>query len=404
MMRAILVLFLCLIPVRLAGATDYSVPGPYGAGYSTVTVTRPDNTTFTARFFYPALTTGAGAAYSNLGAPYPAISFGHGFLQAPSAYQGSLQHLATWGYFVIASESQGSFAPSHQGLANDMRSCLDWLSAQNASATSTWHAQIDVNAFGMSGHSMGAGCSILATAADPRVKALANMAAAETSPSAIAAIQNVACPQMLLSGSQDGTVPVATNGQLMYAAAKAPRQLPVITGGYHCGFVDTPSFGGLGCDSGSIPKATQLAIARRKLTTFFELYLRGNQSVWSDVWGEVMKADTSVITTFDTGCFLRLASFRRSAWPGNDVVFTGSIMNTDSSLESYDLFADGVPWPMTFASTTTSPVSPGGSVPFRLRVTIPAGTPPGVDRIVVSARRTSDGGTRNYAILSVGVR
>ncbi|MDZ4774711.1 MAG: dienelactone hydrolase family protein [Planctomycetota bacterium] len=404
MLRAIFTSWAFLAVASLATATDYSLPGPRSAGYTTVTVTRANNTTFTARFFYPALTTGSGAAFDATGAPYPAITFGHGFLQAPSAYQGTLQHLATWGYFIIASESQGSFAPSHQGLADDMRTTLDWLSAQNANASSPYFGRVDVNAYGMSGHSMGAGCSILAAAVDPRVKALANMAAAETSPSAIGAIANVNCPVMLLSGSQDGTVPVATNGQLMYAAAHAPRQLPVITGGYHCGFVDTPSFGGLGCDSGSIPKAIQLAIARRKLTSFFETYLHRNASAWGQTWGEGVQTDSAVLTTLDAGCRVRIANSRVGASAGSTVEVRGAIENTDNAPDGYTLFAEGVSWPMTFGSTVTPTAATGESVPFILRVTIPAGTVSGISRIVVSARRNSDVGTRAFGECGVKVR
>jgi hypothetical protein len=178
----------------------------------------------------------------------------------------------------------------------------------------------------------------------------------------------------------------------------------VITGGYHCGFVDTPSFGGLGCDSGSIPKATQLAITRRKLVVFFETYLRGNAAVWSDTWGASMQGDAAVQTTFDAGSFVRLALRRRAGVPGSSVVFYGSIGNSSTSPESYDLFAEGVAWPLTFAASTTAVCPPGGSVPFRLRVTIPAGTLPTLAPIVISARSTSDGGTRCYANIAVGVR
>ncbi|HRP64082.1 MAG TPA: hypothetical protein PK400_12355, partial [Phycisphaerales bacterium] len=61
---------------------DFSQPGPYAAGRTNVTVVRPNATTFTARFYYPATASGVDAPYNGDGAPYPAISFGHGFLTA----------------------------------------------------------------------------------------------------------------------------------------------------------------------------------------------------------------------------------------------------------------------------------------------------------------------------------
>jgi hypothetical protein len=85
----------------------------------------------------------------------------------------------------------------------------------------------------MSGHSMGGGASVLAAAADPRVRTLANLAAAETNPSAIGASASLAIPLCLISGSQDTIVPPGGNGQLMYENASPPRQLPLILGGHH---------------------------------------------------------------------------------------------------------------------------------------------------------------------------
>ena len=53
-----------------------------------------------------------------------------------------------------------------------------------------------------------------------------------------------------------------------------------ITGGYHCGFNDSTSFFGIGCDSGAISRSTQLAITRELLGDWLDATLR-NQSVVS---------------------------------------------------------------------------------------------------------------------------
>jgi hypothetical protein len=84
-------------------------------------------------------------------------------------------------------------------------------------------------------------------------------------------------------------VPVGSHGQLMYNNGSAPKQLPVIQGGYHCGFMDSNI---LFCDSGSISRSQQLAITRHLLTAFFELHLKQDDSVWSWVWGPAMQNDT----------------------------------------------------------------------------------------------------------------
>lgn len=382
---------------------DYSVPGPLPAGYSTVTVLRPNGTSFGARLVYPATSPGLNAPFDPSAGPYPAISFGHGFVQPPSAYQGTLEHLASWGYLVIASESQGSLFPSHQGLANDMRSCLDWLELRNADPNSALFAQVDTAAFGLSGHSMGAGCSLLAAAADPRVRAVANLAAAQTNPSASAAAASVLCPIALISGSQDTITPLASHGQLMYDAALAPKLLPVIAGGWHCGFVDNPALGGFGCDSGALPKPVQLALARRWLTSVFELYLRGDSSVWSAVWGEGMARDPQIATSFEP--FARITPFaqRLPASPGADAVFDFTLHNSAATAQSFTLGVDQLLFPFTLSSTQVGPLAPGASVQLQLTVSIPTGQPALLERFTLWAQRDLDAGTRCYGLRGVRV-
>lgn len=397
----VLVALCVFASARSAAAQDYSLSGPHGAGWTTVTVTRPSGSTFSAQLHYPAQSSGQGAAYDPSGAPYPALSFGHGFLQAPSAYQNTLQHLASWGYFVIASQSELSLFPSHQALANDMRHCLDWLEQQEAAPSSQYFQQVDTLAFGMSGHSMGAGCSILASAADARVVALANLAAANTNPSAIAAIPLVRCPLSLISGSQDGTTPLASNGQLMFNAALSPKLLPVITGGWHCGFVDVPALGGFGCDSGSLSKSAQLALTRRLLAEFFELHLRGNDALWPRVWGAQMQFDPALSASVEP--FARVLPFsqRLPGVAGGVVVFAVEVRNTGATPDEFELLVDGLSWPHAFSAASTGSLAPGASANLQLTVNVPAGQPAGLERFTLSARRLSDGGSRAFGLRGV---
>jgi dienelactone hydrolase len=282
--------FAALVAVAPAWSQDYSIPGPYPASTRTVTVTRANATTFNARLSYPAAAAGPSQPFSPVAPPAPIISFGHGFLQTTGSYASTLDHLATWGFIVIASDSEGGFAPNHQNFANDLRICVTWLEQQHASSSSFLFGKVDARRVGLSGHSMGAGASILAGASgDTRIDAVANLAAANTNPSSIAASSSVRVPLSLISGGSDTIVPVASNGQQMYAqtGASLPAQLPIITGGFHCGFQDS-SFP-IGCDSSSLPRATQLALTRRLLTEFFLYHLSRDASVRRElvprVWG-----------------------------------------------------------------------------------------------------------------------
>jgi len=384
-------------PARaLAVGDDLSLPGPHFAGRQSVTVTRADNSTFTAQLYYPATSTGASTPYDSTAAPYPAISFGHGFLQSVAQYRSTLEHLATHGYFVIASESQGGLFPSHGAFASDLSRCLTWLEQQHALPASFLHQQVITGSFGMSGHSMGGGASLLAAAADTRVKVVANLAAAETNPSAIAACASITAPTYLISGSQDSIVPPRQHGQPMYAALAGPRQLPLLAGAFHCGFEDSSGFG---CDSGAMPRATQLAITRALLTRAFNLHLKGDQSHWREVWGP--EAPAQAQTTLQASPRFALEAPAGAIVADTAGVATAllTLTNLSTVTQTFALEAEDNLWPATFVPTATPPIPPGGSCPITLQVsTTPAR---GSDTMLLSARSVDDGGTRAWTIVTI---
>jgi len=381
----------------IAAGQDLSGPGPYAAGYITVTVTRPDSSTFASLLFYPATAGGEGAPYEGSGAPYPAISFGHGFLTNPERYQGTLEHLATWGYFVMATRSGLELFPNHAEYAQDLSHCLTYLESENADPASPLFGQVDTARFGLSGHSMGGGASVLATAADPRVKALANLAAAETNPSAVDAAAAMTIPVRLIAGDEDGIAPPAQHTIPIYENANAPRQLPMILGGYHCGFLDDPP--AFFCDSGSISLDVQLALTRRLLTEFFHLYLYEDQSVWRQVWGPELADDPLVDTSRAEAGIAWEPSDAAAGGPAGELAQAEFLVRNTSLLsESYTLFAEDNNWPTTLTPNPTPVLAPGETVTVTVGVEIPAGGAD-ADTALLSARSDLDGGTRGYATL-----
>ncbi|MBK8465379.1 MAG: dienelactone hydrolase family protein [Chloracidobacterium sp.] len=389
----ILCLVFCSSVLVSAQGDSLSQPGRHKAGYRSVTVTRSNATTFTARLYYPATTSGQNTTYDGSGAPYPAITFGHGFFQAVSTYQSTLEHLATHGYFVIASNSESGLFPSHQNFANDLRTCLDYLTLENSSSTSALFNQVAINRFGASGHSMGGGASILAASQDTRIKALANLAAAETNPSATAAMPAIAAPLMLISGGADTIVPVSSNGQLMYNAAGTAKILPIIQGGWHCGFQDANGFG---CDSGTIPREHQLRESRRLLTAFFNLYLVRTEINWKQVWGSELQ-NSLVSSQSNSGIEMSPTSQTVAVLNGAETAFSISITNRGSVPESYLILVDQQRvWDLDINPEQTILLQPNQSktitfVPRRLRYSPQLNT-----MLLISTRKVSDGLTRSF--------
>ena len=270
---------LCAATAQARG--DGSAAGPFPVSQRTVTVTRTNGSSFSAQIRYPATASTASAPFAAAAAPAPAVSFGHGFLSAVDLYDSTMDHLASHGYVVIATTSEGGLLPSHANFALDIRQCLTWLEQQDATPASWLAGAVDESAFGVSGHSMGGGASALAAAADARIKCLATLAAAETNPSSSAAAASIQRPSCFIVGSQDSIVPPATT-QNQFNACDAPRILTTIAGGSHCGFVDNPI---IACDSGTLARADQLAKTRALLLAFLDTHLRADAADFAQVWG-----------------------------------------------------------------------------------------------------------------------
>ena len=356
----LLTLLLGVLGQSTAVDADLADPGPFGAGLQIVTILRPNGQTFTSQLYYPATTAGDGAPYNGSSAPYPAVTFGHGFTVHPKSYRSTLEHLASHGYLVIAPASYTTFLfPSHQGFAEDFRYSLDFLESENANPASWLFGQVDTAHFGMAGHSMGGGSSILAAAADSRVRALITLAAAETKPSAIAQMPNISAPVRLITGDQDDIVDWQTNTQAMYTVARPPRQLLLIQGGCHCGFLDSNiPF----CDSGSLPRSEQLEIARREMVTFFDLYLKPDSDPWREVWGPEQADDPQVVLQSDPGIDLSPANQTGQGSPGSVVSYSVTVTNLDTQPTDYALMAEDFAWP------SSPPPWPASLIPGRTPV------------------------------------
>ena len=402
MIRSILALSLVVSSLACTARNDAGAPGPYAAGRVRVTVTRPDNTTFTALLYYPATAPGNGTPFDPSGAPYPAVSFGHGFLQQPTMYDSTLRHLSTHGYFAIATESYTGFSPNHSKYADDLLHCLTWLEQANADPGSPYHAALDSEAgYGLSGHSMGGGASILAASRDARVRALANLAAAETSPSAIAVMDDLTIPVSLLAGSQDGITPPSQHQIPMYNAGRAPKQLPMLVGGSHCGFMDSYV---IFCDSGSLPRAQQLELTRRLLVEFFDLHLRGDQSRWRAVWGPEAGADARVDLSFKSGVIVTPDVPEVAVRAGATTAISFTVTNDSHVPAAFIPLVEDSPWPASPEPPQTDELAPGQSVSVLARLSPPADAAGQTAEVLLTSGWTRDPGTRGWAVVSVVIR
>ena len=269
-------------------ASDLGSAGPFTPSRRDVTVVRSGGSSFTATMHHPATASAAGSPFDPAAGACPMVAFGHGFVTPVDRYASTAAHLASWGFVVILPQTQGGLLPSHSALASDLVACMDWLAAESTRAGSPWFGAVDGERRGTMGHSMGGGCSLLAAAQDTRIRAAVPMAAADTNPSSVTAARSVRCATRLIVGSQDSIVPPTTAAP-MFANLPREAQLLSITGGSHCGFLDSAiPF----CDTGSITRSTQLAIVRREVTGFLLVHLADRVDLAAEVWGPAVPDTT----------------------------------------------------------------------------------------------------------------
>lgn len=132
-------------------ASDYGAMGPYevisGETGADCTVFHPANL-------------GEG------GLKHPVILWGNGTYMTVDVYAAGLKHWASHGFIVAAANT------SWAGTGKEMLDCLDYLTAENTRAGSTYEGRVDVDHVGASGHSQGGGGTLMA-GMDPRITATA---------------------------------------------------------------------------------------------------------------------------------------------------------------------------------------------------------------------------------------
>jgi predicted dienelactone hydrolase len=407
---------LALLVSSVLAADIYSTPGPYAWGERTVNVPTP-GTPFgvNAKVYYPAVSQGSNTNVSNAG-PFPVIAFGHGFFIGASSYDSTLRHLASRGYIVVATSSQEfTFNPNREQYIADMSRSVDYMIAQNSTAGSPFEGRVNSSQLGISGHSLGGGIALVAASRDSRFKATATLAAASLRdagplgaappPYADVEVANLNIPVSLINGSADGVIPVATNGQVIYDAASGPRMLPSQTGGFHQGFTDFPFAIG---ETPGVTGAEQLEYTRAELTSFFDLYLKGDQSAWRRQWGPERLAlasdNPSILTQLDPGFSIAAVDPTLFGNPGDTENYELVITNTSDRADRYDLFSEDNEWGVSFSSLTTPLLAPGESFSLRAYVAIPIDAQlDAFDTALISGRSVLDGGTRAFTYITTAV-
>ncbi|HTF97312.1 MAG TPA: hypothetical protein VL995_14335 [Cellvibrio sp.] len=193
-------------------------PGNYASGGGQATTTEAGGTSCTV--YRPTSLNGSNAV----------ILWGNGTGASPSSYGALLRHWASWGFVVVAANTQNA------GTGTEMRACLDWLSRSSLAS------RVNLNKVGTSGHSQGGGGAIMA-GVDSRITAtapiegytlgLGHNSSSHTRQSG---------PMLLLSGGADTLVSPRANHAPLFSRANVPVFWATLAGASH--FEPTNNGGG----------------------------------------------------------------------------------------------------------------------------------------------------------------
>ena len=251
-----------------------------GLGHTSLTfidATR-NNRSIPCEVYYPALSAGDNIAALDPAflalSGYPAIAVGHGFVIGAANYDLIAEQLIPFGFVVALVNTETGFAPNHQEFGLDLAFVTHALQQESQNSTSILYNIVNQEREAIIGHSMGGGAAWLAAASDPLIDAVVGLAPAETNPSAIAAAASVNCNTLVFSGSEDAVTPPADNHQPIFDGTNGCKTFVSLTGGSHCGFIDSGSL----CDfgeplGGSLARADQQEAYLTMMTAWLRYFL-----------------------------------------------------------------------------------------------------------------------------------
>lgn len=244
---------------------------------------------------------GDGETISMQGAPYPLVLFSPGMTIERRQYRRYAERLASHGLVAVLQQPRVEW--NHEGYRADTRAVLDWLIAPVGEGADGVKGRVDGARIGLAGHGLGGKLSVLLSALDDRVKALAALDPVD-SPGLgrpISMLDEVAkvrlpggAPLLLIGeGRSQGTACVAASGhEAVYMRAPSPTRSITFPQGAYSDFVDDLATCGpcQTCPPGAAPGQTR-ELAQKYLTAYFLWTIGGQPEARAHLDGEAFAED-----------------------------------------------------------------------------------------------------------------
>jgi len=265
----------------LASFHLYLYSQPYQIGSRQMTFTDPSRVRNIATYVYhPSLQAGTNQQFAS--GSFPLIIFGHGFSMNYNAYLNFVDSLVPLGYIIVFPTTEvGPIPfPNHEDFGFDLKFLNSYIKAQNNEASSFFYQHV-TSTSAIMGHSMGGGCSFLASQNNSEITTMVTFAPAETNTSAITAATGITVPALVFSGENDGvTLPVENHIPMYNNLSSSCKTFVNIIGGGHCYY----ALSNFACDFGESTSSPQPTITRTQqqqavfklLIPYLDFYLNSN--------------------------------------------------------------------------------------------------------------------------------
>ncbi|WP_158308379.1 amidohydrolase family protein [Thiocapsa marina] len=245
-------------------------------------------------------------------APVPVILVSPGFQLDRDLYASYPIHLASWGYAALVTEKL-QLGISHAAMTRRLRDVLSWLVDEESRPESPLHGRLDLSKIGLAGHSLGGKISFmlgidLIEDDDERVQAIFAIDPVDDgkgSPSVTPEqMAKVDMPFIALGETLDSTpkhdslmacAPEASNFEKFFDGARSPAAKIDVLGASHMSFLDNPNcrlFCSV-CREGAIGSGEARKLARRYMTAFYNIQLKGEVEYETFLCGACREQDVN---------------------------------------------------------------------------------------------------------------
>jgi acetyl esterase/lipase len=211
----------------------------------------------------------------------PVIALAHAWLQPVSRYLDTMRFLASWGFVVVAPDTERGLVPSYSGLGTDLSRALR-LGAH--ARLGGGRVTVDPGKMGVLGHGSGGGAAVLAASRDDNIDAVVTVTAVDTKPSAAEAAGLCRMPSLHLIGTDGGDL-VQAGGSQIARSWTGPTQLRVIKRASLLGFAEGKHW--TSTVTGATSERKTQRIARMLAAAFFLRHLQGHDHLAEELEGAV---------------------------------------------------------------------------------------------------------------------